>query len=449
MSTPTTTLAPTLYTYTLDQPSTDPAENKRLGYRTPRSILLPPYLAQNSYFTEFMDAIDYVFDSMVDQPTDVIGDLRNMWVTNPTLENAQITEAQLIPFSAWSQPEWAILVQQTNGLGMNLESAGAISNDSYQAIARWVGMYWFGKGTQSFIDFINYSLSSSLQLVPLWTEDYVNFVAEGDTSIGTPIWEGGTWYPTTQVSIIAAGGLQSLDIVTLVTFFYEIANYNLVLNNIALTYNMNISTSVLGTTAPVVDVGLYMVQTVPISNLYSYGAAAPTLSDTGEIPTLAYTTNPEAPSITGTYMFGAPTSWLQDTSNRLWPLYDTPQQATTLLTEIPTVLCGPVVPGATAVIYGPPQWQAVPTGTYSNGRVPVFSSVPVPGEVVKSEVTANIIGYDTYLLVNPSGFAEFVPGSGLYAPYWTGSQITELELQSGGNLLLNDGSILTFVGNPI
>jgi len=30
--------------YSLDGPSIDPKVNKRLGYRTPRTVLLPPYL---------------------------------------------------------------------------------------------------------------------------------------------------------------------------------------------------------------------------------------------------------------------------------------------------------------------------------------------------------------------------------------------------------------------
>jgi len=417
MSTPT--LPPTVYQYSLSPPSTDPSENKRLGYRTPRSILLPPYLAQNEYFTDFMDAVDEVFETQVDIPTEIIGDLRNMWVTNPTLENNQIAESQLVPFDSWSQPEWQLLVQQVNMLGMNLQSASVLSNDNYQAIARWVGMYWFGKGTESFINFINYSLSTNLAVTKLWTQDYINFVPEGDSTIGTPIWEGGTWYPTTHVNIVAAGGLQSVDVATLATFFYEIANYNLVLNDIASTYNLNISTSVLGTTAPVVDIGLYMTQTVPISNLYSYGATSPALTVTDEVPTAAYTTNPNNTDLTGIYMLGAPTSWLQDTSGRLWPIYATAQQVPVLETELPTTLCGPVVAGSTAAIYGPVQWQSVPSGTYSSGRIPVFSSSPTAKVAQLGEAPTNLVGLSTYLLVNPTGFAEFVPGSGLYAPYWT------------------------------
>jgi hypothetical protein len=419
----TTPLPPSLYEYTLSPPTTDSKENIRLGYRTPRSLLAPPYIYQNPYFVALLDAVDYVFETTVDIPTEVLGDLRKMWVTNPMLENNQIANSELIPFEAWSQPEWEILVKQVNMLGMKLQSASVLTNDNYQSIARWVGQYWFGKGTSAFINFINYCLSSSLAIEQLWTADYITFYPTGDSRIGTPIWEGGTWYPTPNVAITASGGLQSLDVQTLTTFFYEIANYNIVLHDIALTFDIPITTTPTGTNAPVVALGLNMVQAVPISNLYSYGANSPELTITDEVPTAAWTTNPGNIDLTGVYMLAAPTSWIQDTMGRVFPLYDGPQQVPVLETELPTTLCGPVVAGATSVIYGPVMWQAIPTGTYSGGRLPVFSTMPVAKTADLGEAPTNLVGFPTCLLVNPTGFAEFVLGSGLYSPYWTGSPV--------------------------
>lgn len=406
------------YIYSLNPPGTNVNENLKLGYRTPRSILLPPYLILGTLWTGLMDAVDAVFESSIDIPTEILSDLRNMWVTNPELENNQIANAELIPFEAWSQPEWEILVKQVNMLGMKFSTASVLTNDNYQSIARWVGQYWFGKGTSAFIDFINYCLSASLAIEQLWTEDYVNFYPTGDSTIGTPIWEGGTWYPTSQVSITSTGGLQNVDVQTLTTFFYEIANYNIVLHDIAITFDIPISTEIGGTNAPIVALGLNMVQAIPISNLYSYGANSPALTEGDEIPTSAYTPNTTITDLGSVYMLGAPTSWLQDTQNRLWPVYDVPQQTSTPELELSTTLCGPIVAGATSVIYGPVQWMAVPTGTYSGGRLPVYSTLPTIVTTEK-ELPMNLVGFNTYILVNPTGFAEFTPGSGLYTPYWT------------------------------
>src|ERR1700682_4853256 len=346
------------YIYSLSPPTTDVNENIKLGYRTPRSILLPPYLNLTGYVPGLMDATDAVFESLVDIPTEIVRDLRNMWVTNPELENNQIANSEMIPAEAWSQPEWEILVKQVNMLGMKFSSASVLTNSNYQSIARWVGQYWFGKGTAAFIDFINYCLSSSLKVEQLWTADYVTFYPTGSIEIGTPIWEGGTWYQTPNVSITSRSGLQNVDVQTLTTFFYEIANYNVVLNDIAITFDLPISTTPTGTTAPIVDIGLFKKQLVPISNLYSYGADGPTLNITDEVPTAAWTNNPMATSLVGTYLLATPTSWLLDMQNRLWPLYDTPQQMPVLETELPSTLCGPLIETPVTAIYGPVQWQA-------------------------------------------------------------------------------------------
>ncbi|QBX06676.1 hypothetical protein H1O16_gp263 [Burkholderia phage BcepSaruman] len=264
----------TYFNYQIDWPSTDYRENLRLGYRTPRSILCPPYLAINPYYVDYVNAIDNVFDEQVDLKTETLLNLRNMWVTNPTMEQEIVDQVpgadpsnpggHIVEFDDWSQPERDLLVKQVNALGMKLANAGIISNNSYQAIARWVGMYWYGKGTRAFIDFINYSLSSFLDVKPLWTQDYVHFYKPDDPAIGAKIWEGGTWYPTTHVQIIAKGGLGDLDINTLVAFFYEIANYNLVLYSVDEEFDMPITDdpTLVRTDAQIVALGLWEHQNI-------------------------------------------------------------------------------------------------------------------------------------------------------------------------------------------
>jgi hypothetical protein len=413
----------TVYQYTLSPPSTNPTENKRLGYRTPRSILLPPYLAVNPYFVEYMDAVDSVFESAVDIPTEILGDLRNMWVSNPVLEETYVEQAQLIPFEAWSQPERQILVKQVNMLGMKLMNAGIISNDSYQAIARWVGAYWFGKGTQSFINFINYCLSSQLAVQSLWTEDYVNFVPAGDESIGTPIWEGGTWYPTSHVQIVVVGSLQSLDISTLISFFYEIANYNLVLNSIDIDISMWITSDpkLEHTDARVVAMGIWADNEIVMSNLYSYGSTSPpTFNVAPDIPMNALTTEPANTNYTSAYLLAAPTSWIKDGLGNTLPVYTSADQNVTNSGSMPSTLCGgQSTNGQTsgyAVLLGPVGWMPVPGSSRSDARIPYFTSVPVERTNTQAIPSQMIGNQRQNLLVNPKGFTQLAPGQ--YVPYW-------------------------------
>jgi hypothetical protein len=412
----------TLYTYTQDFPNEELSLSLRLGYRVPREILLPPYIFQD-YFRDFMDSIDSVFETMVDTKTEILGDLRNMWVTNPAMENSLYENpAQLVPFEAWSQPERAILVKQVNMLGMKLRSAGIISDDGYQAIARWVGMYWFAKGTEAFIDFINYSLSSSLMVNSLWTSDYVNFFPAGDPEIGTPIWEGGTWYPTTTVEIIAQGGLTNIDIPTLVNFFYEIANYNLVLQAITIVYNLWITDdpNLIRTDAEIVAIGLWVDESIVISNFAQYGAnPPPTYSTAPQITASAYV--PSQTIGTGTFMLAQPTAWIEQ-NGMIFPVYGATDMAIQNFPNLPTSLMGgPSTNGQTSgysVLYGPVTWLQVPGSSDSTARIPGYATTPVAKTQSLAEIPTQVVGkFPTNLLTNPAGWADLT-GTGYLTPYW-------------------------------
>ncbi len=413
----------TLYTYTEDFPNEELSLSLRLGYRAPREILLPPYMRSNPYFQDLMDSVDSVFETMVDTKTEILGDLRIMWVTNPALENSLYENpAQLIPFESWSQPERALLVQQVNMLGMKLRSAGIISDDGYQAIARWVGMYWFAKGTEAFINFINYSLSSNLTVVKLWTSDYIHFLPEGDPGIGAPIWEGGTWYPTTTVDIISSGNLTNIDIPTLVNFFYEIANYNLVLQAITIEFNLWITDDpdLIRTDAEVVAVGLWLVENVVISNFAQYGANPPPVYSTAPaITASAYV--PVQGITSGTFLLAAPTAWIEQ-NGKIFPVYSATDMTVRNSPSLPTSLMGgPSTNGQAggySLLYGPVTWLDVPGSSRSTARIPAYSPTPVAKTVSISEIPTQTVGpVSANLLTNPAGWVD-LDGTGYVTPYW-------------------------------
>lgn len=404
----------TYYTYTTDLPLLQPSELKRLGYRTPRSILLPRYLAMNPYFIEFADSIDEVFETLVDRKTEILGDLRNMWVTNPPMEQDIVNAGQLIPFESWSQPERDLLVKQVNALGMKLANAGVLSNDAYQVISRWVGMYWFEKGTENFINFINYCLGVVLSVDPLWTEDYVNFVPAGDPSIGTPVWEGGTWYPTTHVTINATGGLQTLDVKTLISFFYEIANYNLVLQAVNMVYNMAMVADLSATDgkAEIVAMALYIKNQVYLSNVWRFDAPSPP-AVTGSVS--GYTKDPN--SATGTFVLSAPDGWLQTEQGQKIPIYTQASQSmTNPVVTNPQFIGNPALTGVTT-ISGPVQWSAV-QGAGGRTRFPCYTANATTVPATGSTMPQTVVGSSQILLTNPDGFIEVSPGSSLFTPYW-------------------------------
>lgn len=414
--------------YSIDPPSGDPKVNRRLGYRTPRNILLPPYLLFDQYWIDYTNSLDAVYGPTVDDKTQILSEIRNMWVTNPDLENTEVAEHTMVAFDRWSQPEREILVKQVNLLGMKLQNAGVLSNDAYHTVARFVGQYWFEKGTQAFIDFINFCLSSTLTVTKLWTQDYVSFVPENDPSIGTPIWEGGNWYPTTHVNIVAKGGLSSLDIKTLVSFFYEIANYNLVLHAVDISYDMWITDdeSRVRTDAEVVAIGLWADSAFPISNQFRLGADPPPTVDVAPMfPSNALTTAPNATDYTQAYILASPSAWIQDADGDKIPVYTTNDQQITEAPTLPTTLTGGPstidpnnpTPAGFSLILGPITWTKVPGSSRSQARIPTFSIVPVPRVAKQGQTPSQMIGnLRGNLLVNPKGFKQF-PGGGFY-PYW-------------------------------
>ncbi len=280
----------TMFTYTMEMPYDEPEDNTKNFYRFPRSILLPPYIANNEYFIEFTNQIDKAFDSTIEQPTYALANIRNMWTCSKGTR-ATVNSSQMIDFTNWGGPDHGTVAAQVTTLGLQLSTAEAINDLSYRALAKYLGQYWYSKGQYSAIDFMNFCLSTNFTLVTLWTQDYKRFVPENlipsdgvkltssayitasgsaasayfavprhstvgkwgiapslgvgselnllsSPALNGGILPGGTlenplgvWYPTTHVSILVPyPAVMRTDTIGL--FFYEIANYNLVLQDV-------------------------------------------------------------------------------------------------------------------------------------------------------------------------------------------------------------------------
>lgn len=262
------------FTYGRDLPSDDPEENRKTYHRLARSILLPPYLETNPYFVQLCDAIDEVLDAPVETKAWALQNIRNAWFTNKYTEE-RIAEGLMLDMSHWGGVDHVTNVQQVNDLGLNLATAEVIDDVAYRAFAKYIGTYWFGKGKNSAIDFLNFCLGTELSITPLWTQDYVNFQpypGDGETfifspgrtpisayyptvghsvvggwsvtgyvsKVGSPLQQyfassvpedPPAWYPTTHVDIQSPSNSPvSQDAIS--RLFYEIANYNLVIRSI-------------------------------------------------------------------------------------------------------------------------------------------------------------------------------------------------------------------------
>lgn len=395
-----------IYTYTTDLPSTDPRVNARLGIKLPFRILWPPYMSINPYFVDYTNAIDEVFDSMVTEKIEILGNIRNMWVGNPMMEQ-KVNLGQIVKWSDWSIPERNILIKQVNMLGMKLSKAGVVTDSGYLAIARFIGQYWLEKGKYTCIDFLNFCIGTQLEIQKLWTENYLEFLPEGDPLIGTPIWEGGTWYPTTHVSIVAHGGLQ-ISPAELTGFFYDISNYNLVLQAINEYYTMYIGTgNGDGTIADIVAVALLCENSVVVSTIGRYGADPP-LSNNADWTTTKIWSTQAAP----VFYLAKPTSWMFIQGKKI-PVYGENSMTIKESTVIGTSSIGT----GNLKLSSAFTWAKIPGSSKSKARIPVYTT-PLIGSQVRQlpYAVTNYIGEEAIPITDPDGFLEIA--SGQYAPYW-------------------------------
>lgn len=264
----------TYFNYTADLPD-DPDELRTGNYRLPKSVLLPPYLANNPYFVEYTDAIDKVFDSPVESKLEALKSIRDMWVTSKDAE-VKILAGEMLDISQWGGPDHSTVVQQVNLLGLKLSTAELVDEVSYRTLAKFAGSYWFDKGKRSTVDFLNFCLGTKLEITPLWTRDYVSFspypgdsnefvytAGRQSTSSFLPVYQhskiGGwntpqvckvgmklsiasspgqtdnatPWFPTTHVQISVPADVK-ISAATIGRLFYEVCNYNLVLHSVTI-----------------------------------------------------------------------------------------------------------------------------------------------------------------------------------------------------------------------
>lgn len=204
-----------------------------------RKLLLPPYI-DNATWTDLVESIDATFKDRVDDPTVWLSRIRDLWILKDSTQD-KIDSSEMLADTDFEMPEKALLIRQTNMLGFDFKESSLISESDYQRIARNLALFWYGKGKPNFIDFMGFALNSIIRIVNLWSDPgdtfdtYGEMLEEGDPGIGTPVWEGGPWFPTTHVRVFFDPfRFGTVQMAKLTALFYAIANYNLVLDMIIL-----------------------------------------------------------------------------------------------------------------------------------------------------------------------------------------------------------------------
>lgn len=191
--------------------------------------LLPQYIKTQRWI-DLADAIDAVFQNDLEMQTKGLEYIRHQYVTNAnTDERAQ--QGRMIRFVDYDMPDRITAAMQTNILGLSIADSSFVGRDGFVNLTRNLGTFWFSKGLPDFVDFMGYVLNAHIEMINMWTQDYVHFVPEDIQGIGNTVYENnGTWYPTTHVRLrFDTSTLPINNVPLLVRLFYDLANYNLVL----------------------------------------------------------------------------------------------------------------------------------------------------------------------------------------------------------------------------
>lgn len=202
---------------------------------TNRDRLLAPQLQKSGVWQDYARKIDQVLADMgIDDARAKLALLRSPLNSADAVVSQQGQPLQAL--ASVERQERATLVKTADMLGFRYYNRDLLDSEAYLRLCMFLGQYYeMDKGTERFDDFMGFVANSAFQVISTWTQDYVTFYKEGDPVIGTPVYRGGPWYPTTHVVLrYGFGPFIGVDSASIIDFFYYFANINLVLWSVEL-----------------------------------------------------------------------------------------------------------------------------------------------------------------------------------------------------------------------
>lgn len=133
---------------------------------------------------------------------------------SPTLVVFQVAQPVGTIIKIVERPQSVELSKKLNQLGFQYGDLDFVSlpteyenSDVMQVMSDLLGNYYlYSKGTRNFADFFAYVFKAIFRVSQMWSyengnDEYPALLPEGDAGIGTEVWNGGTWYPTSHVTL--------------------------------------------------------------------------------------------------------------------------------------------------------------------------------------------------------------------------------------------------------
>lgn len=194
----------------------------------PREILLPEFLKDYPVWLEFARAADELFQQ-VDADSETLRRIRET-IHLGTVAQIKILQGVALNEEDLTRFDRELLIRSLNLVGCPIQDYSPFSDEQIFRMLQHLPTYWYSKGSKAVVDFISFVLGVDVEMIPLWSQDYLEFYVEGDAAIGNPVYRGGTWYPTSHVQIgFDPFRFNDMTLRDLVNFFKDMVNYNLVL----------------------------------------------------------------------------------------------------------------------------------------------------------------------------------------------------------------------------
>lgn len=207
--------------------------------------LLPPYMNHQAW-ADFADAIEEVFGTECEPTLQALKYLRTLYpgettpplgpdaeTLDPSTLAGKIGQQLMLSPNDFTQFDTVTETRRLNMLGLHVSDPTLLDPDTLRRLVQNIAQFWFSKGRGNMMEFLAYCLNADISIKPLWTNDYIKFYEAGSPTIGVPVWLGGSWYPTTHVRLVFnPNKYPNVTFQALSQLFYDISNYNLVLDTI-------------------------------------------------------------------------------------------------------------------------------------------------------------------------------------------------------------------------
>ncbi len=170
---------------------------------------LPTYLANNQVWVDLAATLDTVLGNYVDIPVQKLSYIRDVNDFHPSALAAKIGVALLDESDAyyqgvrWNDPNVRLMLASM--LGMDYAGLSNLQTIVHNAFIKHSVQFFPEQGTPSWPQYLGFTSDLVVQAEQLWStqvgNEYGPFLVEGDPGIGTPVWEGGTWFPTSHYNV--------------------------------------------------------------------------------------------------------------------------------------------------------------------------------------------------------------------------------------------------------